>query len=127
MIQYLAGLFDGEGCIYLNPDTFALRAQVIMTHPVVKRFKELFGGSVYWRDNAKYAEKGWKPLWTWCIRCKQAENFLEQVVPYLIVKEDQARIALEFRRRIQTGSRKHLTKEEREIREEYRLQLKEAK
>jgi hypothetical protein len=102
-IAYLAGLFDGEGCIHIKktrrPDTpcgvqYALQTSVRMTNKnAVDKFYNAFGGHVY-PCSKRFP---WhKDMWQWIALSSIAQVFLMDTMPYLIVKKDEAKLALEF-------------------------------
>ena len=99
---YLAGFFDGEGCIGLE-NVKALKAhklqiQVDNIHKdQLLMFKKLFGGSMYLVLRNKY-NPNHHDIWCWKLADRKAEYFLKTISPYLITKKKQALIALEYRK-----------------------------
>src|SRR3990167_8928955 len=103
-LAYIAGLYDGEGCItlvkqiekrrskeyiYYNP-----KASIGMTNRKAIDFvAERFKGNIWFiKKNGV-----WKPLYHFDIsNCKRVFVFLKEIYPYLQVKKEQARIVLEF-------------------------------
>lgn len=59
---------------------------------MLDRLKELWGGNYYFNQDTR---KG-KPYWQWQLKGVRAGSFLGQVFPYLIVKHEQAALAIEF-------------------------------
>jgi hypothetical protein len=55
--------------------------------------KESFGGSVYKtnRPNIKH-----KDYYTWRIHSNKAKDILQRALPYMLLKEEQARLAIHF-------------------------------
>ena len=102
---YLAGLFDGEGCIGIHRvfsdkygHTFALRAVVAMTVDIgIKIFQKYYGGTISIREKHKENDK-WSDVYYWEVRSQQAENFIRSIYPLLKVKKRQAKLALEYRK-----------------------------
>jgi hypothetical protein len=103
-LEYAAGFFDGEGCISISKtkgsksrgeykrDAFVLSVRVTQTSfPVIYSFQETFGGSVYERDYSRGA-----PYAEWVATHQKAVPFLEQMLPLLVVKKEQASLALDF-------------------------------
>ena len=104
-IAYLAGFIDGEGSIsicktnssnsiYKTP-RYVLEVTVTNTYkPIIDMFQELFAGSWTRRRHEKH------PVWkqSYCIRWAsiKAKEILELVYPHLIVKKEQAEVAIEF-------------------------------
>lgn len=89
-IAYCAGLFDGEGTIFLgkgSKSTRKPRLQVQMTDraPVAK-IASVFGGSVY----AKTAQPGKKPLFSWTVEGKRAMDAAVEMLPYFVIKRRRA-------------------------------------
>ncbi len=96
-IAYLAGIFDGEGCISIvwrdNPlnTSVALRCEVGMTdlHPL-SLFQRIFGGSI----KRRVPTGNYKLLYHWQINYRRAETLLHALEPYLTVKKEKANLAL---------------------------------
>ena len=92
-LAWAAGLFDGEGCVYMAGH----RVQMSLnnTHlPTVRRFHEIVGtGSVHaTKNNSKPAHC--KPMWAWHASCAKAEVVLRSLLPWLVTKREQAEVAL---------------------------------
>lgn len=92
-LEYLAGFFDGEGSIgiyrYLEPTV-----QLGLTNEeMLRNLQNQWGGSV-----TKYKCKtNRKPAWGWSLYSKaQIKPFLEAILPYLILKKQEALVMLEF-------------------------------
>ncbi len=102
-LAYMAGLFDGEGCIHIarihtqkRSLTFQLNCKVSMNNSsVLETYREYFGGSV---RNEKQDEKHNKSgsLHSWAIFGSKAVVFLTALMPYLRIKKGQAKLAIEF-------------------------------
>ena len=102
-LAYLAGIFDGEGCIQIarqKPQAQGwstvniLRCQVGMANEYIPRlFQFHFGGSI--RYQKPRAEK-WQQQWYWCIRSYQALEFLKIILPYLRLKKAEAELGIKF-------------------------------
>ena len=125
-LSYLAGFFDGEGCISIlkyskkkewNPAYF-LQAQIGQKYgDTLDWVKETFGGSVYKKRDQ-----------TWIVSNFKAYEFIKLLTPYLKYKKPQAELAIKFyEERILGAKRKHAsdphTKEEIAKREEMRIQM----
>lgn len=121
---YAAGLIDGEGCITMNKywdsryNSCSHRYWVIVIVAMsdempLRLLWKRWGGSLTQR---KRKNKKWKQMWVWQINCQKAYRFLEDILPYLIVKKPQAELALQFRdaikdeKRIPTGLKNGGTK-----------------
>lgn len=105
-LEYLAGIFDGEGCCTIlryklhGQDTagqqrhYTLRAQVGMIQKIIPQvFYERWGGCLRWDSN----RRGKQGIWCWNMTGnKQTRKFYEDMLPYLIVKREQVEVALKF-------------------------------
>lgn len=104
--SYLAGIVDGEGsigiscsqredrgCSYKQYELFiSIRNTDVR---LMKWLIEHFGGVYY----ANPVEKGWKPSWHWRPKGhKNKELLLLGLLPYLVLKRDQALLGLEYLR-----------------------------
>lgn len=103
---YLAGIIDGEGCICIHGQKcwnrkrtkrytyYTLFLTVGNTsYRLLKWLHDNFGGSL---APAKKKENR-RQVWHWNTASKHAEDILTRVLPYLVIKKDQAELALEFR------------------------------
>lgn len=101
--EYIAGIFDGEGCITVNKSqkevgTYNLTVVLGMRCPTIPRIlKEIYGGGLARRPNG---------VSVWMLRCNKAVLFLKKIVPYLIVKKKQALLGIAYQE--QKISCKHL-------------------
>jgi len=93
---YLAGFFDGEGCVRVNktPMKNTISYHLIVSianndRSVLDSCKELYGGDV--------RAKGKRNCFSWSLFSKASiEKFLVDSLPYLVVKRDEALAALEY-------------------------------
>ena len=97
-IAYIAGLFDGEGCVatYFHTGRYAqVIPKVAMTDPrPLTAIAHMFGGTVRRiKDNRK---PHYKPQFEWAVYGKKAKAFFEAIRPYAIVKRDQIELAIEL-------------------------------
>lgn len=93
---YAAGLFDGEGSINIDkPRTnkgYSLKVSVAQITPQAPAWlKTRWGGST-----REYATRKGKPLYTWAAVSMCASGFLSDIAPYLLIKQNQALLAIEF-------------------------------
>lgn len=90
---WLAGLFDGEGCVWSRwPKRMNVVTEIKMTHrATIDRVNQLFPGRVSIGHLS-----GWsvKPQFKWALDTKGTERFLLSVMPYLVTKRREAEIAL---------------------------------
>lgn len=116
-LAYFAGFVDGEGCIGLygrkkngkKIRSHSLVVRITNTNPLpLRRGQKIFGGIV---KPVKYFAIHFptkKIVWKWNISGKMAEFFLGKIVDYLIIKKQEALLALEFRKTIlKTGKQKN--------------------
>lgn len=124
-IRYAAGFFDGEGCIRVdrcvikarNYTRYQLKISVGQANPdVLVQFKERFGGAISIDRYAAETRANTRTRYQWYSWSRHAYDFLVSVQPYLIVKADEAALAIEFYRRMKETDRmnRHLSKQERE-------------
>jgi len=104
-LAYIAGFFDGEGCVRINKTlssnkklrsnpAYSLTCSVSNTNPFVLEYLcDCFGGSVHLlnRGNEKR-----RPIWEWRIYGNAASSFLCQIVSFLKLKDKEAKIAITF-------------------------------
>lgn len=106
-LAYVAGLFDGEGCITLckikrkanRSESMLLQLNLSNTYLEALEFvKSLYGfGSI-----VKHTKKeGRKQGYSYVLNAKSAEMFLSSIEKYSIIKIGQIRIALKFRKIVQ--------------------------
>ena len=94
---YFAGFFDGEGNVDIRYrktnggkyQRFELRVCVVQveTKPLLM-LQDRWGGSLNLRRNSNVS--------IWVVSGKQAAQFLSDVFEHLIVKRDEAQVALDF-------------------------------
>ena len=95
---WVAGIIDGEGCIGIYPAAscrgrLVLRFQVGTTSSsTAYKLKELVGGCVGFTP----AKGRYKDVYTWQVTQRPAGRLLEHLLPLLIEKGPQARIAIDF-------------------------------
>jgi hypothetical protein len=105
-LAWLAGIIDGEGSIFVmrqkrkdrERDTnYIMRVSVDSTDPfMVPECQKIAGGPkiTQTRDNRPECSDRLK----WQLNGKKAASLLEELLPYLRVKKEQATLAIEFQR-----------------------------
>ncbi len=125
---YVAGLIDGEGCISIAKGTrghYSVRVEVGMTikaSALLEMLQAEYGGAI---DSHRAATDRWEAALRWRILGSKAGPFLERMLPQLLLKEEQARLALkmeEIRASLPSG---RWTLEATERCERLRLRIKE--
>lgn len=102
-LAWAAGFLDGEGCFTLSkqsgpthPSQRALHVSASQTRrEPLDKLQGLFGGKV--KEHSRTTEKG-TVIWVWILgqRSSVVQEFIPQVLPYLVVKKREAEILLEF-------------------------------
>ncbi len=92
---YLAGLFDGDGCVYIRhykvQNQFLLCigiASNVSCQKQTDQLKQIFGGIAHHKKNTEAIE--------WSVTSNKGEDFLKVILPYLRLKKKQGELALEF-------------------------------
>ena len=88
-LSYIAGFFDGEGCITINKDYLTLKVSACNTDII----RNALGGRVYPR---KPQVKNRKVVYGWHINGKDAALALSMILPYLIVKKRRALLGIKL-------------------------------
>lgn len=121
--EYLAGFFDGEGCVLIadrksrNGRKRNYYLQVVLSQKksdVLYQIKEQYNCFIkkYHGGDAYFL----------VLRNQHAVSFLKDVLPYLVVKLDEAILALAFYKRLNKVG-KQLTDEELIVREKMKREL----
>lgn len=93
---YAAGIVDGEGCIAIseNAKRTQFRIEVVNSDPrVCVWLKERYGGSVYQK---KHYGGSRHIVYSWIVVSSTAGEFITAIYPYLVIKKEQADIALAY-------------------------------
>ena len=110
-LGWAAGIVDGEGCIQIvkrqgvkGYTYYLTRLSVTNTDPrVTERFKAAFGGSISRQRMMKSTRQ--KTKYQWMVNATKAERIILLLRPWLLVKAEQADIALAARQYRQYGAR----------------------
>lgn len=135
-IRYVAGLFDGEGWVRADPfipkgrdwPRYQVVVGVGMTHrPIIEALYARFGGML--RSYSGYSKRnpGSRTVWTWGAASLIAYDFLKEVEPHLMVKRDQAQLAMRLQEHITAHnlSIRSMSPEEKQEVKDYRRKLHE--
>ena len=103
LLSYLAGVFDGEGCVSIckkkqkgcvNP-VYEVYLSVQMCDEAVPRlFQNTFGGSLikHGYDQTRY--KHWRPKWMWSVCSQKTVPVIRTLLPYVLLKRAQMEVAI---------------------------------
>lgn len=102
-IIYLAGFFDGEGSVGLYDTRYRKQTQFRVSlcnniNTPLLLAQEMFGGSIRKRTRQQKTKVGVN--FEWYIYGHNAEEFLEAIRPYLIIKDKQVDVFLEARKNL---------------------------
>lgn len=105
-IYYVAGLFDGEGYVYIfrkehgNHIGYYVTAGILMCHyPTMLAIHEQFGGHLN-GNRSDLRNPKHRTGFTWGVANQKAANFLRQIRPYVNIKSDEIDIALQLQANI---------------------------
>jgi hypothetical protein len=96
---YAAGLVDGEGCIYVQDSVrkgsgrraYSATVEIGMAEKAKSLLTAMQGGTV---KSSRPASDRWAASYAWTVSGTDAERCLERLLPYLVLKKEQARLAL---------------------------------
>lgn len=119
-LAYTAGIIDGEGSISIvkaktcksktTQRGYLLELKVGVSNTderLVRWLKKRYGGCIVKR---RVANPRWKDYWEWRVQTAQAVHFLEMIQPWVLLKQQQIKIAIGFGkgRRIKKKSPKEM-------------------
>lgn len=122
--QYIAGLLDGEGAIFLRVHkkrqryTLEIDVTIGVCHPMIIALCNKYGGRWYYSDRKKHKTKNgrpYKPFYSWEWTHPMIRLYFPQLLPFLRIKREQAEIMLKvvaITEKRKTGAR---TDEDREF------------
>jgi hypothetical protein len=96
-MAYAAGFFDGEGSINIrNPGSSAKSTGCALAIHVAQASEaSLIWLQQRWGGGVRLTKRE-RPIWEWCLGSRSACLFLQDLLPFLIVKREQAVIAIDF-------------------------------
>lgn len=115
MLAYIAGFFDGEGCVHFRcgpeGDWHSYLSISNTAREPLEIAQELFGGQIYGspKKGSNYI------VWQWNVAGSEAEHCATKLMPFCIVKREQLRSFLHGRKTFAVGKR--ISPESRAIRE----------
>jgi hypothetical protein len=109
LLAYLAGLFDGEGCVMIAKKktrgvspSFGLNVSLSNTDGrVTQLLKQRFGGYVKYAPDRRPNHRA---CYFWCLSgARMGAAFLQSIRPYTVIKSEQIDLALRFARGVSWG------------------------
>lgn len=109
-LAYLAGFFDGEGCIHVNKMKLRTHTGYSLTLEITQRrdnneilhyVRSKFGGNFH-HKRATFTSN---PYDRWSIHGNQAINMLVQLLPYLRLKKLQAEVAISYNNELSSSEK----------------------
>ena len=92
--RYLAGLFDGEGCVHLTTKDRLLVLVVSISNTnkeLMDKLRTEIGGRVYEQPRSSAAHR---PGYNWRVTGSKAVRFLKSMSGHLIVKREVTELAI---------------------------------
>lgn len=111
-IGYIAGLLDGEGCIRIRSNgkngNGVVSVHIASTDlNVLQNLQQLTSlGFIYQSRKKKYKASVARALYSWEFSPKDAFTLLMLVKEHLIIKKDQAELAIKFQELVNMDKRK---------------------
>lgn len=101
--EYIAGFFDGEGSIMIEPThNYFLKVSIGNNNKeILEEIQKIFCGTI---SLAKRYDNN-KNSYIWVVKCKKAENFLKDILPFLKIKQEHAILGLELRNKLRNSKR----------------------
>lgn len=119
-LEYIAGLFDGEGHVSITDmfrrDTIDPKLVVKITNtflPILEEIQSIYKGSIYKQPKLK---DHYLQVYVLSLTVENSKKFLNDILPHLRIKYEQAKVALEFSSTVYRRGKKKVTSEEKEIR-----------
>jgi hypothetical protein len=97
-LAYIAGFFDGEGCIYANYTKISMTIGIAITNTrieILEWIREFFDGS-YIQSRVSKNDRAKDPHRLVFTKNIVIANFINSIYPYLILKREQADVARMF-------------------------------
>lgn len=115
--QYIAGFFDGEGCIIIEK-----RQSHRLVVDFSQKYIKVLGEIKKFLGYGKIKKKSTGNIYRLRFKCNDAKKILKKLIPFLCVKKLQARFALQFQdyRQNNSGRGKRVPQKEWQWREMHR-------
>ena len=123
---WAAGFFDGDGSVSIFRQSAGYLHLKISVAQVKKEPVEilyvLFGGGL--RLHRREPSSRYQPTWNWYATGAKALRALKQMVPWMVGKREQARLAIEFQENMRHRGPESYDKEEQARRSRYRERIR---
>lgn len=87
--EYLAGFFDGEGCIHAHRNLKSISVYLTQANPfILQMVADIYGGKPKQNKTTK--------AYAWECPANSREKFLTDILPFVIVKRSQILLAIEW-------------------------------
>lgn len=113
-IAYIAGFFDGEGCVRLKNANYVIAHITNSNQKILMEVQDLFGGQIRKQERTPN-----KTIFNWYITSAEAVDFLRTLSPFLKEKGAQAMLAIKFHE-----NKGKLSKEEKQSYERVMTEMK---
>ena len=119
-VAYIAGLFDGEGHVSItwtyrksgrDPKLCVKLSNTYL--PVILKIQDMFGGTIY---SPVPTEEHYLQVFHLSFNVSESKVFLKTLMPFLVIKYEQAYWALKFSDTVYRRGRKKVTEEEHKLR-----------
>src|SRR3990167_3625091 len=111
-LAYLAGIIDGEGHITIElggvktrPNHQVIACSVNTAPSLILWLREHFGGIIYTQHHENIESRR-RHCYRWVMHTDLQDKLLPQLLPYLLIKSEQAKLAIAFRKTISHVYRK---------------------
>jgi hypothetical protein len=127
-LAYIAGLFDGEGCVLLQKvrggQGYGLHLEIKITYvPTLEFIRDTYGGTLI----VVKKRPPRKQAYGWYLHGKEVHNFLLAVLPYLREKKVQALLVDQYCKEIGVGHSSHRIRSDKVKQEWYYKELQRLK
>ena len=93
-LPYIAGFFDGEGCVNMARCRTVIFPRVLIVNTdrrILNALRARFGGDI---NSIIHRQPIWKSSWSWRLSGTAAVDFLTDILPWLVIKRNQAITAM---------------------------------
>lgn len=130
-LSYYGAYIDGEGHIGIkklpprskgfSPDYTERVSVASVNELIIRSFNDIVVGHIYYHESKNKKHQGY---WSWEVTNKRAREFLKIIIPYLKIKQLQAKIVLALGKNKESTNSRKLTPKDLELREGLYIILK---